>query len=275
MKTIIFVCFFTFLIHLAETLALSMRLAGVRTKQVATSISFVNTSFLISRMSNMLQAPLLGAMVDAAVHTGSGLTLEQLAINFRWIIFAAFWGNLAGAFFTPTFGRIFEKGIYIFEETASIPRLIFAAFKPKNMKAILGSFRLPRFDSIKDLHWKRIPHSFIYLNVAMVSIYAVGVLSSLFAGACLPEYRATAANLSGIVNGMATILLALMVDPTGAHIVDQVVRGKRPETDAKTMVFYLIAGRIVGTLLLSQLLFWPASRYIMSATVWVTQAFGH
>ncbi|MFA5928879.1 MAG: lipid II flippase Amj family protein [Candidatus Margulisiibacteriota bacterium] len=273
MRTVVLVCFFTMMIHLAETLALSMRLAGVRTKQVATSISFVNASFLISRMSNMLQAPLLGAMVDAAVNPTTGFTATLLGANFRWIIFAAFWGNLLGAFLTPTFARIFEKAIYRFEQRGSIPVLIMEGLEPKNMKAIICSFRWPRMASLKSIHWKSIPHSFIYLNVLMVSIYAIGVLSSLYAGAMLPEYRATAVNLSGIVNGMATILLALMVDPTGAYIVDQVVRGKRPEADARSMVFFLILGRLVGTLFISQLLFWPAAQYIMSATQWVTRVF--
>ncbi|MFC1478363.1 lipid II flippase family protein [Candidatus Margulisiibacteriota bacterium] len=274
MKTVLIVCFFTFMIHLAETLALSMRLAGVRTKQVATSISFVNASFLVSRMSNMLQAPLLGAMVDSAVNPNSIFNATMLGANFRWIIFAAFWGNLLGAFLTPTFAYIFEKGIYIFEKEGSIPKLIGAALRPRNMKLIITSFRAPTFSSLQNISWNRIPHLFLYLNVLMVSIYAIGVLASLYAGAQLPDFRATAANLSGIVNGMATILLAIMVDPSGAHIVDQVVRGKRPEADARSMVFFLIMGRVFGTLIISQLLFLPSTKYIMAATEFVTRIFG-
>jgi len=273
MKTVFFVCCFTFLIHLAETLALSMRLAGVRTKQVASSISFVNASFLVSRMSNMLQAPLLGAMVDAAVNPANSLTASMLGIYFRWIIFAAFWGNLLGAFLTPTFVHIFEKGIYRFERDASIPKLIFSMFKPQNFIAILKQFRLPSLKSLKNISWKNIPHLFLYLNIFMVSIYTIGVLASLFAGAQLPQYRATAANLSGIVNGLATILLALMVDPSSAHIVDQVVRGKRSENDARSMVFYLVMGRVFGSFLLAQLIFWPATEYIMFMTRFVTRIF--
>lgn len=267
------VCLFTFMIHLSETLALSMRLAGVRTQQVATSISFVNTSFLISRMANMLQAPLLGGMVDAAVNHYGNLTPSLLGYYFRWIIFAAFWGNLAGAFLTPTFTRLFEKGIIRFEKQGSLPRLLFSLLYPRNIQAIFRSFRWPSTRSLNGIHWNAIPHTFLYLNVLMVSIYAIGVLASLYAGAQLPHLRATAANLSGIVNGMATILLAIMVDPAGAHIVDHAVQKKRPESDAKTMIFFLISGRILGTLLLSQLLFWPATTYIMSVTHYVGRWF--
>jgi len=179
-----------------------------------------------------------------------------------------------GAFLTPTFVRIFEKGIVVFEEVGSIPGLVVQAFRPKNIKAIMASFRLPGVQSFQGITWNRIPHLFLYLNVLMASIYAIGVLASLYAGAQLPAFRATAANLSGIVNGMATILLAIMVDPSGAHIVDQVVRGKRSEADARSMVFFLIMGRVFGTLIISQLFFLPATHYIMSATQLVTRLFG-
>lgn len=274
MNALIIVCFFTFMIHMAETLALSMRLAGVRTKQVASSISFVNASFLIARMSNMFQAPLLGAMVDLAVNPKSGFTAQMLGDNFRIVIFAAFIGNAVGAFLTPSFARIFEKGICVFEKVGSIPKLVWLAIKPRNLVKILTSFRFPTRGSLKGMDIRNIPKAFLILNVAMVSIYAIGVLASLFAGAQIPQLRATATQLSGIVNGIATIIFAIMVDPTGAHIVDQVVRGKRKEADARTMVFYLIMGRLFGTLIISQLIFLSATSYIMTVTQLVTKWFG-
>jgi hypothetical protein len=251
-----------------------MRLAGVRTKQVATSLSFVNTSFLVSRISNMFQAPLLGAMVDAAVNPTSPLNTSDLGRYFRWIIFAAFWGNLAGALLTPTFVRIFEKAIHVFERKGSVPYLLVAMWHPHNLMGILRCFRLPRLKMLRSVQWNSIPHLFLYLNVFMVSIYAIGVLASLYAGAQMPDYRATTGQLSGIVNGIATIFLAIMVDPSGAHIVDQVVRGRRQADDARSMVFFLISGRVFGTLIISQLIFWPATSYIMKATEIVTRWFG-
>ncbi len=270
MSALVLVCILTGIIHFFETLASSMRLAGVRTKQVATSLAFVNTSFLIARMSNMLQAPLLGGMVDVAIlhHTP-----EQLAANFRIVIFAAFIGNLLGALLIPYFVHLFEKAIYVFERVGSIPRLFIEAVKPSNMKKIMLAFKLPSLKTIKGMRMHGLPTTFLVLNFFMVSIYAIGVLSSLYAGAQVPEFRTTASQLSGIVNGIATILLALMVDPTAAFITDQAVRGKRPESDVRAMVFYVVLGRIVGTLLLSQLLFWPASEYIKDATYFVRSIF--
>ena len=270
MNALIVVCCLTGVIHFFETLASSMRLAGVRTKQVATSLSFVNAAFLIARMSNMLQAPLLGGMVDYAIMTKNP---EVLIHNFRLVIFAAFIGNSLGAILIPYFVNIFTEGILVFEKVGSVPRLIFEACKPKNLRKIFGRFRLPDAGSFKNLSLKNIPLTFLFLNLFMVSIYAIGVLSSLYAGAQVPEFRTTASQLSGIVNGIATVLLALMVDPTAAYITDQAVRGKRNPSDVRTVVFYVVLGRIVGTLIISQLLFWPASEYIKDATIFVRDLF--
>jgi hypothetical protein len=247
-----------------------MRLAGVRTKQVATSISFVNASLIVSRMSNMLQAPLVGGMVDTAILRGD---ISALQYNFRIIIFAAFIGNLVGAILVPFAVFVFTKAIYKFEKIGSLPRVIVLAFHPKNIIEIIKGFRLPTLSSFRGISLAGIPKTFLILNVFMVSIYAIGVLSSLFAGAQIPAYRVTATQLSGIVNGIATVLLVLMVDPICAHITDQAVRGKRKEDDVKTMVFYIVMGRVFGTLILSQLLFLPASGYIRQVTLLVRSLF--
>lgn len=271
MKAVYIVCFFTAIIHLMESLALSMRLAGVRTKQIATSISFVNVTFLIARMSNMFQAPLLGAMVDLAIKTNSA---EQLIVQFRLIIIAACIGNLIGMFLTPTMVNVFVEGIKIFEKKGSIPKLLFAAVQPKNILKMIRAFRLPRFNMLQNMRYNAIPHGFLYLNIFMVGVYAVGVLAALLAGAFLPEHRATAVQLSGIVNGMATIVLAIAVDPTGAYITDQTVKGKRPVADVRTMVFMLLLGRVLATLILAQILLVPSAQYIMTVANYIVNNFG-
>ena len=270
MNALYVVCILTAIIHFTETLASSMRLAGVRTKQIATSLSFVNATLLISRMSNMLQAPLLGGMVDTAIIKNTVPLLEN---NFRMIILAAFIGNLAGAALVPFAVYVFTKAIYKFEEVASLPRVVLLAFRPKNLAGIIRGFKLPSLSSLKGISLSGIPKTFLVLNMFMVSIYAIGVLSSLYAGAKIPSYRITATQLSGIVNGIATILLVLLVDPICAHITDQAIKGKRKETDVKTMVFYIVMGRILGTLILSQLLFLPATEYIKSVTLIVKSMF--
>jgi hypothetical protein len=81
----------------------------------------------------------------------------------------------------------------------------------------------------------------------------------------IPQFRLTASQLSGIINGIATILLAVVVDPKSAVITDQVLQGKRKKSDVNSMVIYLVGGKILGTLL-GQLLFIPASKIIVFFT---------
>jgi len=69
-------------------------------------------------------------------------------------------------------------------------------------------------------------------------------------------------------------MLAIMVDPAGAHITDQVVQGKRPLNDVWTMIFFLQSGRLLATLILAQLILWPATQYIMAVTNWITSITG-
>lgn len=267
---LVVVCVFTGLIHFTETISSSMRLTGVRTKQLALSLSFVNASLLISRMSNMLQAPLLGGMVDTAILKND---VSMLWSNFRIIIFAAFIGNLVGAICLPFMVKLFTKAVRKFAEIGHIPGLILYALKPSSLIKIVKSFTLPSLRSFQGLSLKGIPTLFLWLNLFMVSIYAIGVLCSLMAGALIPTYRVTATQLSGIVNGIATILFTLMVDPIAAHITDQAAKGERPQQDVRTVVFYIVLGRVVGTLILSQLLFVPGTAYIKGVTLFVRGVF--
>jgi len=271
MNPILFVCILTAIIHFTETAASSLRIAGVRTKQIATSLSFVNATLLVTRTSNMLQAPFLGGMVDHAILTGNA---DALIGYFRLVIFAAFIGNLLGAICTPFFVAVFTKAIFRFEKGGSVPRLIGAALLPKNFMAIARTFRLPGKESWMNLSLKNMPKSFLWINLVIVSIYSIGVLASLYAGALVPEFRITASQLSAIVNGIATILLVTLVDPTCAYITDQAIRGKRAESDVRAVVFYIILGRVVGTLVLAQILFLPSAEYIKSATLMVKGMFG-
>jgi len=247
-----------------------MRLTGVRTKRLALSLSFVNASLLVSRMSNMLQAPLLGGMVDTSILQNN---VSVLWGNFRLIIFAAFVGNLIGAILTPFAVSIFTKVVKKFDQVQSIPKLILLAFYPSNMIKVAKAFKLPSRNSLKGISLKGIPTLFLWLNLIMVSIYAIGVLCSLMAGALIPTYRVTATQLSGIVNGIATILFTLMVDPIAAHITDQTARGERKEADVRSVVFYIVLGRVVGTLILSQILFVPGAHYIKLVTLFVKGVF--
>jgi hypothetical protein len=272
-KTVFFIALFTLIIHMTESLAYSMRLAGVRTKKIATALSFVTTTLLISRFSNLFQAPLLGAMVDMTVLHPSSDKLRLLELYFRFILGAAFLGSVLGAFLTPTLVQFFIKAIQRFSQYGSVPKLMFQIVKPSCWLHFIKTFKRPRLSMLKTISLKNLPKGFLILNFIMTSIYAIGVLCSLLAGAMMPQFRSTALQLSGIVNGMATILMTLFVDPAGARITDQAINRERPELDVRSAVFFLQAGKILGTLFLAQILLRPMSHYIVWVTTVISKGF--
>ena len=239
------ICIFTAIIHFITTVFYSMRLVGAVTKQIGLALCFFNMFVLLARTSNMFQAPMLGSMVDNAILSGS---VNVLWLEFRLIILSAFAGSVLGAFFIPTAVNVFTQAIHEFDKTKSTVRSIIKSLKLKH-------FQLP---ALKVQPFKNIPVGFIWANLFVVAIYTIGILSALMAGALIPAYRVTAVLFSGIINGLATVLLFILVDPIASNIADDVVRDKRSVEDVKSAIFYLTCSKLIGELIIAQLLFWPS-----------------
>lgn len=261
-KRLLIVCFFTMVINLIDTLSYSIRPSGVRTKKLAVSLSLFNIMAVISRLSNMIQGPFLGSLVDISIKYN---TVPLLGLNMRLVLLSATMGAVIGAPLMPTFVSVFSAAINGMETAGSVPKLILMSLKWENIKRIRSKIVLPRLSMLKGIKETNIPKSFLIYNVIITSIYTTGIISSLYAGALLPEFRTTASLLSGIVNGFATILLTVIVDPVAALITDQALAGKRTQKDVNTMVVLLVFGKIIGTLL-AQVVFLPASHLILFVT---------
>ena len=86
------------------------------------------------------------------------------------------------------------------------------------------------------------------------ALWTVGVLAAIYAGTIDPAFRVTAATLSSIVNGVATIALFVVIDPYLAGLTDDVVRGRESEPRFRRVVVWMVASRLLGTLLAQALL---------------------
>ncbi|AEE97077.1 lipid II flippase Amj family protein [Mahella australiensis] len=258
------VCILTMIIHSIDTLSYSTRIAGIRTKRLAVALSLFNIIVLVSRTSNMIQAPLVGSIVDHAIKYGSSGVLE----DFRLIIFSATIGSIVGAIVIPTFINIFSYAINRLEIAGSVPNLLVQTLSIKTLKRVKKSITIPKPQYLHEFRHSGIPINLILYHTIITSIYTVGVLASVYSGTIIPEYRLTASQLSGIINGIATILYAVVVDPTAAMITDQTLQGKRPYKDVNFMVTLLVLGKIGGTLL-GQLIFLPAVDVIVAITKFI------
>jgi hypothetical protein len=250
--------------------AYAARVAGVQTGRIGTSISLFNLFVTASRFANMFYAPMLGTISDrAALQVGSSsATAAQVATQFEWqmraIVFAGTLGTIVGAILLPTFVYLFVRGVAAFERRGSIPQALGRLLNPRVMLDVLKTVELPALRSIGRFSLRHVPMKLLIGNVVVTGIYAIGVVASYYASIIQPEVARTALSASGLVNGIATISFALIVDPTSAFLVDQAAKGERPVEHVKSMVFYLALTAIIGTLL-SQLILYPAALLIGNA----------
>lgn len=249
----------TFVIHLMGTLAYAVRLAGTRTGRIAVSLALFNVLILVSRASNSFQAPLLAKRVEVGLAQGD---TSGGAMDFRWLLLAAALATAVGALLVPTFQRVFTRAVEQFAVHRSIPRLMLQSVSREGFVLLRDSFRLPSRENVFRLRDVReLPKGILLLHMASVAVWTVGVFASLYAGYLAPELRVTASNLSSIINGVATILMFVFIDPHLSVLTDDVVTGRVGEPQFRRCIVGFVGSRLAGTIL-AQFLLVPSAAVI-------------
>jgi len=257
--SILFVVIVATIVTMKASTTVAARIAAVLTTRVATAIAIYNFFFLITRLAQQVYAPIIGSLVDVAIRKKEFGLLEG---QIRWVIVGCSIGAFLGFIFTPTFVEIYRKAILGMERFGSLPKLLaVTCFSPKAWLSVIRCLRFPSFFGVRPRDINLIPKNFIVGNVVVISIHTIGVMAATYASALYPEYGRTATLLSSVVNGVATIVLSIIVDPISALITDEAVAGKRPLQHVKIMAIFLTIGTLLGTLL-SQLIFLPAAEFI-------------
>jgi hypothetical protein len=255
---IIIVIALTFLINFITTLSYSVRIVGIRTGRIAVSFALFNILVLISRTANGFQAPLLASSIEKNIHAG----LEASTFDFRLIILSCTIATIFGGFLIPTFQRILSIAVDRFSIYKSVPKVIFHGFTKTGFTSIKENIVTPSTLNITKLDiGVDFPLKVFLMNVFAVAIITIGVLSALYAGYLNPEFRTTASSLSAIINGAATILMFIFIDPFLSVMTDEVVLGKTKESQFRKYIVYMVIARLIGTVL-AQFLFIPAAKII-------------
>ena len=258
-RTLLELFVLTITIHIVDTVAYSVRLNSVKSGQVALSFSLFNMFVLLARTANLFQGPLIGSIIGLSIAKG-----VYPVGDMRIVIFASTAGTIFGIILIPTFLRVFEAAVRRLELSGSVPSLVVEALQVNNIKRIVKSATRPSKIMLEKLRYREIPKRLLILNALVTGIYTVGVLAANYSALLVPEQaRLAAAASSGMINGIASILLTLFIDPKSAIITDQALRGKRPYGDVKALVVLLIGTKLIGTLL-GQLLFLPSTEVIAS-----------
>ncbi len=261
LEKVLLIALFTVTIHMIETLAYSVRIAGVRTARLATALSLFNMIVIVSRTANMIQAPIAGSLVDEGRNSGNiGLVEEQ----FRIIIGSASIGTILGAILIPSFILIFARAIMHLEQAGSIPQMLKNIATIQKLRKATEHVRSPRWWMLRSLRIGGVPKRLVVFNVLISAIYTVGVLAALYASLLTPEHQSAAMNSSGLINGVATILMVLFIDPRVAMLTDQVLHGRKDQAEIHKMVGILTLSRLLGTLF-AQVIFIPAAYWVKIA----------
>lgn len=248
----------TGVVHCLDTASYASRIAGARTGRLALTGALFNIVSLSSRVAYTLQAPLLGAAVD---HMAKGGSLTGLFHDFQIILGAATVGTLLGATLIPTFASLFSRAAISYEFHGSFPALLMHTLSLRGFSRISQHLRLPLPESLQKARRFNLPLSFLLLNIIITAVYTVGVASTMYASAMRPDLVRTATTLSGVINGVGTLLLVLLVDPVSALITDQALRGSRPVAQVSHIVVWQVSARVCGTLV-AQLLLLPAAHLV-------------
>lgn len=255
---VIIVIILTFVINLISTLSFSVRIVGIRTGRIAISIALFNILVLVSRTANGFQAPLLAKTVENHIKQG----IMSSEFTFRMIILSCTLATIVGALLIPTFQRVLSKAVNNFSEHKSMSRLILHGFSKAGVSYFKDNITIPSRENISTIQLnKEFPWRIFILNTIAVAITTIGVLSAVYASYLNPEYRTTASNLSAFINGFATILMFVFIDPHLSVMTDDVVLGKSSEAGFRKYVIYMAFARLAGTLL-AQLLFIPCAKML-------------
>lgn len=259
MVQIIIVIILTIVIHFINTLAYSVRIVGVRTGKIAISFALFNLVVLVARTSNTIQAPLLAKTIETSIKSGA---TADLIVYFRYILFAATLGTILAAVFIPTFQRMYSKAVNTFNICKSIPKLLLYGFSKAGIRQFKENLRVPSRNNITQIKKaSHLPIRITLLNMLAVSLLSVGVLSALYAGVLVPEFRTTASTLSSVITGISTIILFVFIDPQLSIMTDDVIEGKATEGEFRRTITFMVFGRVLGTLL-AQVILLPAAYVI-------------
>ena len=210
-----------------------------------------NIMVLVSRLASTLQAPLLAKTVETNIKAGK----NGESTEFRLIMVAAMLATLAGIFLLPSFQRLLGRAVERYYDYRSIPKLLLYSLRRKTMGRMPAYLKWPDRANISYLREKRVVSiPMLLLNALASAVLTAGVLATLYAGYLNPDLRSTSASMSGLVNGLATILATIFIDPDIALLTDEVVTGHVSDGAYRRYLAQVLVARLAGTVLAQVLL---------------------
>jgi len=248
-----------FLINFFGTLSYAARIVGVRTKMVALSFSLFNLIAIVTRTANGFQTPFLAKYMET--NFLNGINYDPL-LFFRFLLAVSTIACIIGALCIPTTQRVFTQGVLLYNQNRSFRKTLSKYLQSNSLRDLYSCLSIPsgnNFNHLKTL--KGLPIKLFLYHCLGTTFVSIGILSAMYAGFLLPEYRTTASSLSFMINGIAIILLFLFIDPPLSAITDDAVKGLMTETFFRRHMIWFLIARVSGTIL-AQILLVPVAKII-------------
>ena len=257
-KQLLQICALTFIIG---TLAYSVRIASIRTRRIAVSLALFSILMLLTLTSNSFLQPFLAERLETGI--ARHLAASTLLGDFLWLLLSASLATLLGAILIPTFQRAFCRAVDHFQMHRSVPKLLLHAVFNGGLSYLKTFASLPKPANVTGLGEKSgVSVSMTAMNVIATALWTVGVFAALYAGVLDASVRVTSSTLSSIINGGATIMMAVFIDPHISGMTDDVIEGKIEESQFRRAVVWLVGSRLAGTLI-AQFLLVPSAVVIV------------
>lgn len=174
-----------------------------------------------------------------------------------------------GGLSIPSFQRYSTRAVQSFHRNRSTLRILRRSLSPRGVAEAMRAAAVPRYQNLLTLSRPLdVPVGIVAMNVAASALWTVGVLASIYAGVIEPDFRVTSSALSSVINGVATILMFLLIDPYLSGLTDDAVQGRVEEARFRRVVVWLVVGRLAGTVL-AQVLLVPAAHLIAVVARWL------
>lgn len=214
-----------------EMSALHSKLAGYRKNNLAISFTFYNSTMAITRLFFMLMMPFLGFLID------NGLDRYHYSIMVFSCLILSGCLSLIVLVFRGKVTRFYER---LIDNYLKSGRLIHSF--------ILSLNSLTDEESIPSLKLRDIHKNFIFYSIFIYSIQSLGILITYYFALLNPDYRVTISQLSATINGIATVLLTMKLEP-------MLSRSMEKSNDFESKFYSVYYGRVLSYILFSPLIF--------------------
>lgn len=257
LKATYLLCIITALTFLLDTLAYSLRLVVYRNQQYTLTASTYNMISLVAKTVIVFQMPLLGVLLDVSINAK-----RDPLWDFRLILLWAAVGVAVSIVILPWFIPLFTRLVNRVSEDGSYGAALKSLWR--NRSRVKQALERQRKLKISRVEWGALWQqcSVLLLHGVITAIYAVGLLSAYYAAYLYPSHRMSVAGFSGVVNGFATIMMTLVLEPRIAVTTDRVLKGETDYSHLKGIVMALVFSKM-GGVLLAQVLLVPAAFLII------------